>query len=399
GYQHVFFPVPTLPQSTIGINPFEVLPSVSFPIPPLPQQSGHIGVDTFQVLPFVSLRWPVFDLGRGASVKAAVNLSVAANALFTAEHQKIIFEVATAYFRLSAARALVAVSRDALERTRAIAKAADARYAHGLATVVELTQARREVAQSEYDLTQAQAIEVIGYATLVSAIGIDPIAHLEVAANPVRDLPSRLDQKVDAYVESALATRPDLRAARARLPSTEAAVSRNRAAYAPRVTLTGTAGAAILGAHIDGQSLPTVTLPNLTAGATFEWLLFDGGLRDVQSEIARSRYREAAQELIKLEQQAIQQVTTAYNEVNANFSRFQAATALSSSATVAEDAVTQSYLNGLATLTEAMNAGKARSLASGAKEQAFADALIAAATLAFASGALTAASAVPQVER
>jgi outer membrane protein TolC len=144
--------------------------------------------------------------------------------------------------------------------------------------------------------------------------------------------------------------------------------------------------------------LPTVTLPNLTAGATFEWLLFDGGVRDIQSEIARSQHNEAAQQLIKLEHEAVQQVTTAYNEVNANFSRFRAASALSSTATIAEDAVTKSYLNGLATLTDAMNAQKARSLASGAREQAFADALIAAATLAFASGALTSANALPYVE-
>jgi outer membrane protein TolC len=310
-----------------------------------------------------------------------------------------MFEVAIAYFRLNAARALVAVSGDALERTRAIAKAADARYAQGIATVVEVSEARREVAQSEYNLTQAQAAEVIAYATLVSALGIDPVAHLEVATNPIRDLPVRLDQKVDAYVESALATRPDLRAARARLPSTEASISRSKAAYAPRVTLVGTAGAAVLGAHIAGQSLPTVTLPNLTAGATFEWLLFDGGVRDIQSEIARSQHNEAVQQLIRLEHQAVQQVTTAYNEVNANFSRFRAASALFSTATIAEDAVTKSYLNGLATLSDAMNAQKARSLASGAREQAFADALIAAASLAFASGALTSSNALPQVER
>jgi outer membrane protein len=398
GYQHTFFPVPTLNLSSIGINPFEVLPSVSFPVPPLVQTSGYVGVDTFQVLPFIGIRWPLLDLGRGPGVRAAKNLSVAANALFTAEHQKIIFAVASAYFRLSAARAQVAVSRDALERTRAIAKAAQARFAQGVATVVERSEAEREVAQAEYNLTQAQAAEVIVYTALVAAMGIAPVVQLEVAANPSHDLPSRVEHKVDVYVESALASRPDLGAARARLPSADAMVSRSLAAYAPRVNVAATAGAALLGAKIDDGGLKTVTLPNVTATVNIDWTLFDGGLREIQNEIARSRRSEAAQELVKLEHQTVQEVIKAYNEVNANLSRYHAASALLDTATVAEEAVTKSYLNGLATLTDAMNAQKARSLASAAKEQAFADALVAAATLAFASGELTSAKAVTRAE-
>jgi outer membrane protein TolC len=395
GYQHVWFPVPTLSQSTVGVNPFEVLPNVSFPVPKLAQPSGSIGIDTFQVLPFLSIRWPLLDLGRGPAVKAAESLSIASNALFTAAHQKIIFDVASAYFRLSAARSQIAVNKDALERTRTVAKAAEARYAQGIATVVELSEARREVAQAEYNLAEAEAGEIAVYSALVVAMGIDPAVHLEVAENPSRELPSRVDGKLEDYVKSALRSRPDLRAARARLPSTEAEVSRSLAAYAPRVNLTGTAGAAVLGADIDGLGMKTLTLPNVTAGVSIDWVIFDGGLRELRGEIARSKHSEAYQELVKLEHQTVQEVIKAYSEMNATLSRYQAASALLGSATIAEDAVTKSYLNGLATLTDAMNAQKARALASAEKEQAFADALVAAAALTFASGELTSARAVP----
>lgn len=399
GYQHLFFPVPTLPQSSIGLNPFAGLPSVSLPIPSGPPASGHIGVDTFQVLPFLSFEWRVLDLGRSDGVKAAEELSVAANALFTAEHQKIILEVASAYFRLGAARAQVDVSRDALERTRSLAQAAEARYTQGVATVVERSEARREVAQSEYNLMQAQAGEIIVHAALVSAMGIDPDIQLDVATSPSHDLPGQLEQKVDVCVKSALATRPDLGAARARLPSAAAGVSRSEAAFAPRINLLGTAGAAVLGARVDGLGLTTITVPNVTVGAVAEWTILDGGLRDIQRENARSQQSEAEQQLVKLEQQAVREVTTSYNELNASLSRFKAASALLSTATVAEDAVTKSYLNGLATFTDVTNAQKARSLASATKEQAFADALIAAVSLAFSSGDLTSAAAVPRPDQ
>jgi outer membrane protein TolC len=393
GYQHTLFPVPT-GQANIGTDPFPGIPSASFPITAL-QQSGHVGVDTYQILPFVSILWKAFDLGRADEVKAAEHLSDAANSLFTAEHQRIIFEVARAYYRLGAARAMVAGNREALERTRSIAQGAEARYEKGIATVVEVSEARREVAQAEYNLAQAQAGEVIASASLISVMGIEPVAQLRVATGPSRDLPARLDQKVDAYVEAAIQSRADLRAARARLPSTEAQVSRSKAAYAPRISLSGTAGAAIVGANVGDLPSQTLTLPNVTALATLEWTVFDQGLRDIQTALARSQHDEAVQQLIKLEHQTSQEVISAYNELNANLSRFGAATELLKTATVAEEAAEKSYTNGLATLTDAMSAQKARALASAAKDQSFADALVSSVTLAFASGQLISARAVP----
>jgi outer membrane protein TolC len=399
-YQHTMVPVPNPSQVAnqsqflIGANPSPLLPTISFPLPMLPQASGSIGVDTWQVLPFLLVNLEIFNLGRFGEVQAAKNNSTSANALFTAVHEKVIFDVASAYFRLNAARTQVAVSRDALERTRAIAKAAEARIAQGVANVVEVSEARREVAQGEYYVAQAQTVEIAAYAALVSAIGIDPKVHLDVAANPSGPLPLRLEQKVDDYVGQALTARADLRAAKARLPATGAGVSRSKAAYAPRVDVYGTAGGAVLGGSIDGVDLPTLRVPIFTAGVNFSWLFFDGGLREVQAEMARSQHAEAEQQLLKLEHQVVQEVVTAYNEVNASLSRYQASTALFETAATAENAATKAYLNGLATLTDAMNAQKARALASATKEQAFADALVATTTLAFAAGELISAKTV-----
>src|SRR5262249_10907756 len=148
-----------------------------------------------------------------------------------------------------------------------------------------------------------------------------------------------------------------------------ARVSRSRAAYLPRVDVFGSAGGAVLGAHADGVDLPTLKLPIFTAGVNFHWQLFDGGLREVQAEVARSEQAEAEQQLRKLEHQVVQEVVTSYNEVNASLSRYHAATTLFETAATAEEAAGKSYLNGLATLSEALNAQKARALASAAKEQ------------------------------
>src|SRR5262249_46240839 len=149
------------------------------------------------------------------AVRAAEERSLAVNALFTSAHQKIILAVAGAFFRLGAARAQVEVTRDALERTRAVATAVEARYGRGIATSVALLEAKREVAQAEYNVSDARAGEVIAYSALIASVGIDPELHLEIATGTSRELPGRLARKAHSYVEAALEGRPDLRAARA----------------------------------------------------------------------------------------------------------------------------------------------------------------------------------------
>jgi outer membrane protein len=395
GYQHTFFPVSSVKDLVIP-SPAGG-PGLSFPIPA--GVSGHVGVDTFNVVPFLAIKWQILDFGRGAGVEAAEQVSNAANVSFTAEHQKVVLEVSRAYFRLGAARAQTAVARDALERTRAIAKAAEARQGRGLDTTVRVTEARREVAQDEYDLARAEAAETAVYTALLATMGVDPQLKIQIANEPSRELPAQMSLPVDEYLHAALKTRPDLQAAVALHASAKALVSKSESTFLPRMSIEASGGAAIFGAKVGDGSFDTTTLPNLGAFVTFEWLLFDGGVRSAATQIARSRQNEAAQTIVKLEHQTTQEVVAAYNEVNASLSRYQAATALERTAAVAEDAAAKSYANGLSTVTDALAAEKARSLASAAKEQAFSEALVAATTLAFASGELGSAKSVPSLAR
>jgi len=395
GYQHTFFPVSAVKDLVIP-SPAGG-PGLSFPVPP--GTSGHVGVDTLTFLPFLAIRWQILDFGRGAGVDAAEQTSAAANVSFTAEHQKVVLEVSRAYFRLGAARAQTAVARDALERTRAIAQAADARKARGLATTVQVTEARREVAQGEYNLAQAQAGETAVYTALLSTMGVDPLLKLQITTQPSRELPAQLPLQPDEYLRSALKTRPDLQAAVALHAAAKAQVEKSEATFLPRMSIEATGGAAVFATKIGGGSFDSTTLPNVGAMVNFEWLLFDGGVRSAATQIARSRQSEAALTIVKLAHQTTQEVVAAYNEVNASLSRYQAASQLEKTAAVAEDATDKSYANGLSTLTDALAAEKARSLAAAAKEQAFSEALISATTLAFASGQLGSAKAVPALQQ
>jgi len=396
GYRHHFFPLSSL--SNLAVTP-ELLPGVSIPLPPVAQTSGHVGIDTLNFFPFLAIKWEIFDFGRGPTVDAAEHGSDASNAMFTAKHQQVVFDVTRAYLRLSAARAQTAVARDALERTRAIAKAAEGRYAQGIATTVEVTEARREVASAEYNVVQAEAAETTVYTALLSTMGVDPVLRLNVASNPSRELPAQLEGDVQAVVQSALKTRPDLQAALSQRSSAQALISKSQSAFLPRLSVIATGGASILSAKIDGGSFSTTTIPNIGAILTFDWRLFDGGIREAQLEIARSQRSQAEHLLEKLQRDTTREVVTAYNEVNAGLARYRAALSLEKTASVAEDAISKSYANGLSTFTDVNNAQKAHSLASAAKEQAFAEALISATALTFASGHLGSAKSVPTLTR
>ncbi len=204
GYRHYSFPLANISSQSLTVTP-EVLPGIGVPLAPITQTSGHVGVDTINFFPLLAIKWQIIDFGRGPTVDAAERASDASNAAFTAKHQQVVFDVTRAYLRLSAARAQTAVARDALERTRAIAKGAEERYAQGIATTVEVTEARREVASAEYNVVQAEAAETTVYTALLSTMGVDPVLRLNIASNPSRELPAQLEGEVQAFASCSFA--------------------------------------------------------------------------------------------------------------------------------------------------------------------------------------------------
>ncbi|RPH67220.1 MAG: TolC family protein [Myxococcaceae bacterium] len=392
-YQRSWFPASALDHGiTVATQAF--LPGISLS-GPAQGTTGHLGLDTYEVVPFLALRWEALDFSRGPAKRAAEQGSVAANLVFVGEHQKLLFQVSRTYFRLGAARAQVKVALEALDRTRTIDQSAEAKFDRGLATAVEVAEARREVAQAEYELSEARASEKVAGSALLTVLGVDPRMTLEIETLSSGALADSLRQPVDSYLQTALASRPDLGAAQAHATQADAMIDHANSTWFPKLSLVGTGGLQTLGAKASGGSFNTATIPHVTALASLEWLLFDGGAREGSAEIARARRDEAQLEIRKLRNVASQEVLSAYDEANAALSRYRAAQALERTAAVADDATARSYANGLSTLAQAASAQKAHSLASAAKERAYAEARIAATALTFASGQLRGVGAIP----
>lgn len=101
----------------------------------------------------LNMQWLLFDFGkREAVLNVAKQTQLATNILFTAAHQKVIYEVTLAFYTHAAAVARVTLIQQALENAKKVQEAAEMRLKQGQGTIVDVTQARQMTAQAELRL-------------------------------------------------------------------------------------------------------------------------------------------------------------------------------------------------------------------------------------------------------
>ncbi|GAA4413004.1 AdeC/AdeK/OprM family multidrug efflux complex outer membrane factor [Quisquiliibacterium transsilvanicum] len=170
------------------------------------------------------------------------------------------------------------------------------RYDGGAASELEVRQAeglvesaRADRADAQRDRLQARnALELlVGQPVDDASLGVKPLAAVALPQAPAAGLPSAL-----------LERRPDILAAEERLRGASASIGAARAAFFPRITLTGAVGTA--SSDLDGlfgggsgiwSFLPRITLP-----------IFDGGrnqagldLAEVRRDLAVAGYEKTVQ--------------------------------------------------------------------------------------------------------
>lgn len=365
-------------------------PPIGFTVPP-----GTITAQGRQTLPSASVKWLLFDFGgRTAVVEAANQASFAANAGFDGTHQKLIWEVSRAFHRLTAARTQVGIARQTLANAQALKAAADARMGRGIGTSIEVAQARQQVAQAELGLTQAtgQARDV--HRGLLEAMGVAPTLEIAVEDVSGRPLPKAPSVDVDRLVEASLQRRPDVQAAFARLKADRAGIDKARSDFLPKVSLIGNVAKDYGSYTLSDSRLPIAA--HHSTGSTDAGLLigvtvpiYDSGMREAQLKTAESRAAAAEQELAKLQNEGAKEIVVAYDTLRTSLASHAAASELVNASTVTAKAALEYYRNGVGSLSDAIAAETALLQARLAKARAHSDAMIAATTLAFASGTLT----------
>lgn len=360
--------------------------------------NGTITTSGGQLVPSLAIKWLLFDFGaRDAALATSQQLSFAANVGFNAVHQKLIFDVSNAYYQYSAARAQSRIDREALDNAKVVLAAAQARQDQGVATTMEVAQAKQQVAQAEFDLTQANGTERGTYSALLGAMGIAPTITIKVDDLNGKPLPRQVPANLETLIVASLQRRPDVQASFAQVKASEQGILAAQAQFLPKIGLTATANTlygsySVSDSRIASSAALNVSQPNaaLLLGVTLP--IFDGGLRDAQLASAQANAAASQQDFARLQSSAAQEIVVAYDVLRTSLSGFAAASELVSAATTNYEAALEYYRNGLGTLADISVTQTGLLKARYAQAQARSNAFAAAATLAFATGTMTSSS-------
>lgn len=355
------------------------------------------GTETFHVwqsTPVVELQWVLLDFGRrGAELERARQQLLATSFAFNRGLQDVVFAVQRSYYGLDAREALVRSAEADLVAATAVADAARARLATGLATKPELLLAVQLEAQSAYTVEDARGRAESAKADLARSVGVAADLPLRIRSLQDQPLPDALQQSAEALIDEALARRPDLAAQLAEVRAREAEVARERARFWPTIAVGGLAG----GQELDySAGRPGLTYDHFSndrvlygAYLKIEWKLFEGFDRVNAVREARAGAEAARARLAEAELDAMAEVWKAYADFKAALRKLDFAAALLASSEEAYDAGLATYRVGLNTITNLLIAQ--RDLARGRATwiETRAELLVASAALAHAAGAMS----------
>jgi len=382
-----YYPVLALKAAGSWVN-------VPVPLPISPNQAGYLSVEAQEAHAVAELEWVLLDFGkRAATVGAARERLLAANLGFNARHLEIVFNVQSAFYKLSTVRGRISVAQAALDSALKVQEAAEEKFKHGLATAPDLALARQQAAQAAFDFEEVNSKERDAQVTLAESIGVLPTSPIQVADFSRLALPTNLEDRVEKVIDRTLEQRPDLLARVAFLREKEAEIRRARAAYFPTLSILGNAGGAYERSQLtleDHSSAPWVDTkqPIWGVGAVLTWPLFEGGARKRKLEIARSEREAAQHELEDARDKAISQVWRFYTDTKLAIRRLEVAAALVEASEKSYQQTFEGYQHGLSSLVDVLRARRALSSAKYTQLETRSTLLESTAALTFASGDL-----------
>jgi NodT family efflux transporter outer membrane factor (OMF) lipoprotein len=257
--------------------------------------------------------WQLDLFGR---VRRAVE-AADANTLAAVENRRgvalaAVAELAQSYMQLRGTQNLLGIANRNLRLSEENVQLVNTRFGNGVATTLDLAQARAQQATIAATLPPLRTRE----AELINAIGMllgDAPRALEAELHPSQTLP-RVPRKVPVGLPGTLVRRrPDVREAEAKLHEATAQTGVAVANFYPDVTLNGAASMESL--HLSNLFSPASTA--FAVGPSISIPIFEGGqLRSVLT-LRESQQREAAvlfQKTVLLAWKEVDDSLTAYRE-------------------------------------------------------------------------------------
>jgi outer membrane protein TolC len=264
------------------------------------------------------------------------------------DRRLLAFDAARAYLAVLGATTVVASAAEQVALADTNLNYARARVAASLASSNDATRAELALAEARTALAQAQGELVRAQATLGSLIGRQAIGPLAPAA----DLLAAARRPIGAegvQIDAALARRLDVRAARARsLAASEGALAPSRRLI-PALDLLGQY-------RVASNAFASGDHDNWAVSVTLTWVLWDGGARGADADLAQAQARLAQLEVSAAGRQVELEVRQARAALGAAQAQGRSAAAQVSAARQNLDEVRILYQRGLARALEVADA-------------------------------------------
>ncbi len=260
------------------------------------QFSVDVGASAFEI--------DLFGRVRNLSA-AALNSYFATESAARAVRLTLVADIADAYLTLATDRSLLGIARETVTSAERSVTLTRARLRGGIAPRTDLRQAETVLATAQSDVASLTTIvqqdrNALDLLVGASVVDADLPPSIEAVENAVAPAPAGVDSTI-------LLRRPDVIEAEYRLRAANAQIGAARAAFFPRISLTGLAGFAstALGSLFSGGAFTASITPSATVP------IFDGGANRGNLDVARAQFHAATATYQKTIQSAFRDVADA----------------------------------------------------------------------------------------
>lgn len=223
------------------------------------------------------------------TVSAAQADSQQVAALYHSAMLALQADVASHYFLLRQRDAEVLLYQQAVQQRQANLRLIERRFEAGDISELGLARARTELAQSEADQVAMERERALTEHTLATLLGQTP-AQFQLPMHPLQEVVHAVPAGLPSQL---LERRPDIAAAERAMAAANARIGVAKAAFFPRLTLTGALGyeSSELGQLLQWSSRSFLLGP--LVGTALSLPLWDGGARTAQVQSAQASYEQA----------------------------------------------------------------------------------------------------------
>ncbi len=336
---------------------------------------------TTTLAPAISLSYLLFDFGgREASVQQARETLIAADYLHNQSIQDVVLRTEGAYYSYLESKALLAAQDATLKERKTELDAANARHDSGVATIADVLQSKTAFSQAELTRETIEGGLRTIEGSLATAMGLPAATRFNIGELPLEIPSQRVTEHVDDLITRAVASRPDLAAARAEAEGSRARVRAVRSQYMPSLSVISNLGRTFYNGGF--QATP------YSAGVALRFPLYTGGRNTFDVRQAEFQSQVAAENVRAVEQNVNLEVWTSYFTLQTATQRLGTARDLLASAQESADVAQGRYRNGVGSILDLLTAESALENARAQEVQARADWFVAVAQLAHDTGSL-----------